>query len=238
MNTFSKEFKEAWKKVDEVTKQQLLVDKEVHAFLKPIFDDEAERTRFIKQCLNKLTARRMLNHAHWYLEMADAQEKVARGRPAIKIIFLMSLAEYITKARLRDNRIGSLKAIQSFFKFISKEDKALLQRGIEKLMVKIPHSKLRFTSLIRILYDVRNRAVHGEDYYSFSLPSPERKRKAYEEDGYTHWSLATTGYLMSQPRRRGGLRRKVRIPLDVTITYEDLREVFRRTAIANIQSLL
>lgn len=48
MNTFSKEFKEAWKKVDEVTKQQLLVDKEVHAFLKPIFDDEAERTRFIK----------------------------------------------------------------------------------------------------------------------------------------------------------------------------------------------
>ncbi len=224
-----------WKQVDDMTKKALLEDKEIHAFLRPVFSDKDERRRFIQKCLRRITPRRMLNHAHWYLEMADNQEKVRPGRPALKIIFLMALAEYITKMRIGNNRISSTAAIHSFFTFTSKEDKLELQKGIQRALIRHPNHQLRFSSLIRILYDVRNQAVHGEDYYSFSLADPEEKRKHAH---YTHWGLITSGYLVSRPSRRNARRRRARVALDITLTYEELREIFRRTAIANITSLL
>src|SRR5258708_860470 len=214
-----------WKKIDDLSKKGLLVDEDLHDFLKPIFPDISERTAFIKHCLKKLKTRRMLLRAQWYTEIADDKEKVRNNRPALKIIFLLALAEAIAKTRIGKNKIESLKAIQIFFQHVLPEDKKIITQNFQRALVKIKHHNLRFTSIIRILYDVRNRAVHGEDYYSFSLLDKDEKEKHKD---YTDFSLITAGSLGKKYKKR-------RVPLDICLTYEELRDVVRRTAIENIK---
>jgi len=220
--------------IDKAVKTHILNDGDVHRFLRPILKNSKERAVFIKKCLKKTKTRRMLNHAHWYIEIADAQDKVKYARPALKVIFLMSLAEYIAKEVYGGN-LGSEKAIQAFFKWTTKEDKEKIKNGIKRLIASRPHHSLYFRSIVNILYNVRNKAVHGEDYYSFSLPEPKYKEAHV---GYDHWGLIVPGELTIKPRKRTNIRKKHRISLDISITYEELREIFIRTAINGIKSLI
>jgi len=225
----NKGFKKDWEKIDELTKQGLLVDRELNFFLEPVFPNTVERVTFIRRCLKKLKTRRMLLRAQWYTHIADDQEKVRNNRPALKIIFLIALAEAVTKMRISTNNIGSLEAIKNFFKYILPTDKRILMNDFQRALTKPKHHTLRFSSIISILYDVRNKAVHGEDYYSFSLLDNKRKNE-FKTGEYTDWGLMTFGDLGKQNRKR-------RVTLDTRITYDELRDIFRRTAIENIKSL-
>lgn len=213
-------------KIDELAKQGILNDKNIHQFLKSEFPTRTERLSFIKECLKKISTRRMLLRAHWYTEIADDQSSIRESRPALNLIFLMAMAEAIAKKRTNNKNLGSLEAIKCFFEYISNEDKNFLRRNFRRTLLGAKYHDLRFSSVLRILYDVRNRAVHGENYYSFSLL--DRKSKLSHKH-YSSFSLISSGYL-------GPSKRKRRVSLDIKLTYEELRDVFRRTALANIKS--
>jgi len=217
--------KKIWQNIDDAVKKQLLVDKGLNDFLKSIFPIETERQKFIQKCVRKIKTRRMLLRAQWYTEMANDQENVRQNRPALKLIFLMALAEALAKQRIGTIHIGSFDAIKEFFKYISEDDKRILSRGFKRAMLKLKHHNLRFFSILKVLYNIRNSAVHGEDYFSFSLMDPENKRME------PNLSILTSGYL-------GSKKRKTRVSLDVKLTYEELRDVFVRTAILNIKYII
>lgn len=205
----------------------LLSDRGLHNFLRPELSDTKVRTDFIKKCLIKMKTRRMLLRAQWYTEIADDQEKVRNNRPALKIIFLIGLAEALAKVRV-NNRMQSLEAIKEFFKYILPRDKKFIQQHFRRTLLSYKHHSLSFLSVIKILYDIRNKAVHGEDYYSFSLMNADRK-KEYQSK-YTDYGFITFAELGKRYRKR-------RVSLDISLTYEELRDIFRRTAIENIKSL-
>ncbi len=220
--------KNQWRKIDEAVKQGLLEDKDLHNFLEPILHAKSDREDFIKKCLKKISTRRMLLRAQWYTEIADDQQKIRQGRPALRILFLLGLAEALAKKRIGNQHLESFKAIQEFFKYISVSDRNVLQTSFKRTLLHPRQPMLRFSSILRILYDIRNRAVHGDDFFSFSLMDKERKK---EHAHFSSFGLITSGYL-------GPRKRKKRISLDIKLTYEELRDIFRRTAIANIQSIL
>ncbi len=219
--------KNEWKQIDDSVKQELMVNPELNTFLEPVFLKPTERTDFIKNCLKKTKTRRMLLRSQWYTQIADDQEKVRNNRPALKIIFLMALAESVTKLRIGTNKIGSLEAIKEFFSCTTITDKKILMRDFQRALTKPKHHVLRFSSIIRIFYDIRNKAVHGEDYYSFSMLNNKGKTD-FQKGGYTHWGLMTFGNL-------GNRKGKRRVTLDTRITYDELRDIIRRTAIENIK---
>jgi len=83
-------------------------------------------------------------------------------------------------------------------------------------------------SIITILYNVRNDAVHGKDFWSFSLISEEDKQK-FEKDS-TDVSWLTSGKL-------GPRNKKQEIFLDTSLlTYKELRAIFIENAITLINS--
>lgn len=220
--------KNEWKKIDEAVKRGLLEDKNLHNFLQPIFSKQDDRVVFIKKCLRKISTRRMLLRAQWYIEIADDQGKIRQGRPALRILFLLGLAEALAKKRLGNRRLQSFKAIKEFFRYISLSDRNALCASFKRTLLRSRQPVLRFTSILRILYDIRNRAVHGDDFFSFSLMDEDTKK---EQARFSSFGLITTGYL-------GPRFREKRLSLDIKLTYEELRDIFRRTAIANIESLL
>ncbi len=220
--------KSDWENIDKGVRQGLLKDPDLHDFLEPVFPTFELRETFIARCLRKISTRRMLLRAQWYIEIADDQEKVRQSRPALRLIFLMSLAEAIAKKKHGNTHLRPFDAITEFFKFISVKDKNKLTSTFTRCLLGPNHHSLRFSSILRILYDVRNRAVHGEDYFSFSLMNQKRKE---EHTHYASFSLISSGYL-------GPSKRKRRVSLDIRLTYEELRDIFRRTAIANIEPLL
>ncbi len=204
-----------FEKIDELYKESMVSDKERNKYLKPIYPNKDDRENFIRKCLAKLKTRRMLNRAQWYSEIADTMEKVKPRNTALKIIFLMSLAEGVSTLKIgkrQSKSLGSFKTIKKFFDYISEDDKHRLITNIKNLSSSSRSQKLRFSSIVRLLYDVRNKAVHGEDYYSFSLES---------------------GTITSVETGRKTKRRKV---LNTSLAYKELRDIFRRTAIANIQA--
>jgi len=219
-----------FKKIDEGFKAEILADPALHKFLEPEFPNEPERADFIKRCLKKLTARRMLLLAQWYIELADHQSKVKESRPALNIIFLIAMSEAIAKMKTRNSKLGSLKAIQTFFRPIRPEDKEHLQRTFQRSLSSTKHHALRFSSIIRILYGVRNEAVHGGDFYGFSLYEGPKPPKDHV---IRHYGLLTFATMTSRTRKT-----KSKIALDLQLTYSELRDIFRRTAIENIKSLM
>ena len=228
--------KSPWKAIDDMTKRALVSDPDLNNFLTPFLPNKMDRRAFIRQCLRKLKTRRMLLRSQWYTELADRMHKVREGRDGLRLIFLMGMAEGVTKQKLGTNHIGSLDAILRFFRHISPEDKTAVRRGIRRALVSARHHKLLFSSIVRILYEVRNEAVHGEDFYSFSLLNPREKKKHIE---YMHFGLITSGSLGKAGfTKRGNRRRKRRVALDISMTYPELRNMMVRTAIANIRDAM
>lgn len=220
--------KNEWKIIDEAVKRGLLEDKNLHNFLQPVFNSRSGRAVFIRKCLRKISTRRMLLRAQWCTEIADDQGKIRQGRPALRIIFLLGLAEALAKKRMGNRSLQSFKAIKEFFRYISASDRNILCTSFKRTLLRPRQPTLRFTSILRMLYDIRNRAVHGDDFFSFSLMDEDTKK---EQAPYSSFGLITSGYL-------GSRYRKKRVSLDIKLSYEELRDIFRRTAIANIESLL
>ena len=102
-------------------------------------------------------------------------------------------------------------------------------RSFKRALTSAATPQLRFSSIIKILYEVRNKAVHGEDFWSFFFLTKKEKEE-FIKDGYTDYGLMTAGYL--------GRKSKKRVSLDLTLTYEEFRDIIIRTAIANIKSFL
>lgn len=207
-----------FRKIDKSVKESMVVNKRINEYLEPIYPRENDRQQFIRKCLDKQKTRRMLNRAHWYSEIADDIEKTKPGRVALKIIFLMSLAEGISALRIgkkHSKNIGSFNTIKEFFSHTSKEDRNKLIENFERIYFGPHRQTFRFSSIIRILYNVRNAAVHGEDYYSFSL-----------------------GHGVITSVKTGRKKTKRYTSVDANISYDGLRDIFRRTAIENIKSVL
>lgn len=224
--------KNPWRKIDRAVKKGLIEDTDLNNFLSPFFGSEINRKEFIRGCLIKLKTRRMLLRAQWYAEIADGLSVVRSNRPALQIIFLMSLAEGAARLRtgnVDDDSVSSKKMIHDFFKFTSAEDKKLLAQKFRRALVSVKHHKLRFSSAVNILYDIRSRAVHGNDFYSFSLLD-EQHEKEYINGGFTHCGVMTAGFLGKKRKR------KRRVPLDISLTYRDLRDIVVRTALENIRN--
>lgn len=218
------------RKLDKLAVKGIFVDPKLNRLLTPFFIGRKEKEGFINKCLTRLKTRRMLLRIQWYVEIADDMRKIKQSRPALNLIFLMALAESIAKQKMVKNSNDSLAAIKEFFKHISEGDKKILQRKFKRALLSPKTPMLRFSSIVRILYDVRNRAVHGDDFWSFSLLQQEQK-ESYEQEKYTDYGMLTTGSLGKRGKKR-------RVSLEIALTYEDLRGIFIRTAITNIQSLL
>jgi len=118
--------------------------------------------------------------------------------------------------------------IKRFFDFISEKDKEILKHNFKRALLKPKHHEFRFSSILRILYNVRNRAVHGEDFWTFSLMEKEQK-KNFIKDGYTSFAVISDGYLGYRLKKRNE-------KLSISLTYEELRDIFIRTAISNIKN--
>jgi len=222
--------KKAFKDADEKIQQGILSDNDLYGVLQPCFASKSDARDFVKKCLTNIKTRRMLLRVQWYTELADDIVKVREGRPALRLIFLMAMAEHIEKNRLGDDDIGSWNAIWGFFSNISKDDKEKLGKSFRRTLLNSKYHSLRFSSIIRILYDIRNRAVHGVDFWSFSFLDQATKSKA-KASHYTHYSLITSGLLGKRGRKR-------RVSLDLTLTYEELRDIMVRTAVSSIKTLL
>ncbi|MDD5251011.1 MAG: hypothetical protein PHT12_00080 [Patescibacteria group bacterium] len=192
-------------------------------FLRPAFSNRTECMKFLKRCYKRRRAWYSLWGACWYVEIADAMSSVRRERPALNIIFLMGMAEAI--ARVRNRGFRSEKLVRHFFYKISEEDKELLLGGIRRTFGRGYYHRLRFSSVIKILYEARNAAVHGEDYFSFQLATS----KGYARNAGYSYSVITSG-------RLGKRRNKKRVErLEIKMTYMILRDIFIRTAIRNLE---
>lgn len=202
------------------------IDIDVDNFLKPVFPKQEEMESFVTKCDRKENARLALLNAAWYTAIADGQEKVRHSRPPLRIIFLMAMAEYVAKQRV-GGKLRSFDAVEEFFACISDGDKDLLLKTMRRSIVPPAQEGLTLQLILEILYNVRSGAVHGEDYFSFALMDEEEKKKY----GAESFAIITTGYT-------GRGSEKISVDLDTTLTYEELRDVFRRTAIENIKLML
>jgi|SRR3989338_2579710 len=216
------------RKANKHIKQMLAQDKSSLSFWSRYFPTRNDASDFMKNCLKKLLTRRMMLRTEWYVEIADKMPKIHDSRPALQVIFLVALAESIARRRFTKRQAYQLKSkglIINFFKYITDPDKKELETKFRRSLTSTGYHQLRISSIVRILYQVRNDAVHGEEYWSFSLVDIRRHKDAHEP----HWRLMTSGWL-------GTTKRKRRITIETKLTYENLRDIFVRTAIQNIQS--
>ena len=174
-----------------------------------------------------MTTRRMMLHTQWYTEIADKIIKI-KYRPALQIAFLIALAENIAAQRFTKKqgiKMGTKGLILDFFKFINESDKQELNTKFKRLFSSTKNHRLRISSIIKILYQVRNNVFHGKEFWEFFLVDKSRHHDADKP----YWSLITIGWLGTRKSQR-------RTTLDLKITYDDLRDIFIRTAIRNIES--
>ncbi|MEX0999924.1 MAG: hypothetical protein WD000_08205 [Thermodesulfobacteriota bacterium] len=208
---------------DERIDKNILEDPELNFFLDRYISNKGEKILFIKDCLKKDQKRKILLRLQWYAETADRMEMIRRGRPALQITFLMAMAEAIMAGKKENNNLPSKQAIKDFFLGVDLRDQKVLEFGIKLSLNDIEEPYLTLPKIIDIMYEVRNRVVHGKDYWNFLMPDKKDVR-----EGFT---LVTRGWI----GKRG---KKKEISLDVRIAYEELRDVFIRTGLNHIRSIL
>ena len=165
----------------------------------------------------------------WFCQIADGLELVRKNRPALQIVFLVALAEGIAKQRV-GKKMGSFLGIKEFFKkYINASDKKHLEHSFRRSITGPRLHKLTFTSQLRILYEVRNRVVHGEEFWVFFFMGKKEKER-YIKEKFTDYAHLTEGWLGKQNRKR-------RVSLEMTLTYEEFKNIVIRTAIANINAV-
>lgn len=188
--------------------------KELSDFLKSYTAIVGDAKSFIEKCCRRNKTRKSLLRTSWLTDIADQMQNINPRRPALSIVFLVILAETITRllfAQFSKNN-GPRKRFKKFFEAASNEEKAFLLCGIQRYDG--TSRKFRFNTLLDIIYNLRNQVFHEGRYFDFFFHEPQ-------------WQgTIVTGY--------AGIKRLRKVSLDMTLSYENFRDVFVKTALRNI----
>src|SRR5437867_2059191 len=133
--------------------------------------------------LSMRAAKIVLHQAARMLWLADRIEEVARGRPALLILFYLIAAEAVAKLVVRFQGEGeSRRHVHIFFEDIcSPRHRDTLANAFGR-EVGVPPLTVHET--VDLLYDVRCDVVHEGQYFTFTLPEPtDRFQMITEYDG-------------------------------------------------------
>jgi hypothetical protein len=109
----------------------------------------------------------ILHQAARMVWLADRIDKVARGRPALQVLFYLIAAEAVAKIAFQFKKVGQSKRyVKRFFgEICSKVHRTRLARAFS-------YSGIRFLSpesAVDLLYGVRCNVAHEGMYYNFNL---------------------------------------------------------------------
>ena len=196
---------------------------ELEDFYAPYFSTQEEVKKYIKKCFNKEYTKRILLHTKWLVEIADNIERIKPGRPGLKVVFLITVAESVVKLSSRGlSEFHPWGHIKDFFQSLSQEDKVMLQDNIYRWSRSRYDSKprLRIETIARIFYNVRNKVLHEGVYYRFSFHENEN-------DG-TEGCTITEAYI-------GKIKKRKKILVALTISYKSFRDVIIRTVLNRVR---
>ena len=116
-------------------------------------------------------AKIVLYQAARMLWLADHIEPLARGRPALLILFYVIAAEAVAKLVIGFKGVGESKRhVRLFFEDIcSHRHRSILANAFRR---NAGGSTLTLRETVDLLYDVRCDVVHEGQYFTFALPDP------------------------------------------------------------------
>jgi len=145
-------------------------------FYRPIFSTPTECKTFCERVESAPEAQRpvkvVFHQAARLTWLGDRINDIAKGRPALQILFYLITAETIAKLTyIFDGKGDSRKYVHAFFeKLCSNTD----QETLAKAFRESPNGRpLGLQEAIDLLYDVRCDVAHRGMYYVFTLPLDE-----------------------------------------------------------------
>jgi hypothetical protein len=117
----------------------------------------------------KRTAKIMLHQAARMVWLADQVDRLARGRPALQIMFYMIAAEAVAKLGAGFEGEGeSRKHVRLFFqRYLTASDRERVHHAVERAS---PLPRTTPYTVVDYLYDVRCDVVHRGQYFNLTLP--------------------------------------------------------------------
>ncbi len=207
---------ELFEKIDRQAKSSIENDASLNELLVGYLESPDAVREFIKRCLKNQSTREMLLRVQWYTELTHSIGTVRPGRPALQLIFLIAMAEGLSKTRdgKSDSDTKSKYYFKEFFTLISDEDTKRIET-----QVKLDFRSMSLDSFLDILYHARCNAVHGREFWLLSFK--------HGDDGVT---LLADGDIGSGSDKR-------RVYYDTTMQFSEVIDIFIRTALANIEAL-
>lgn len=185
---------------------------EAEEFVDEIFSSEKEGRE------ETLRPRRIANRLKWYL---NEGESFPLRIVSLRIVFISAMAEGIDKIfHGRDDEEGrSRESVENFFRNIPEKilDELVIvheESGIDR--------NLTNEEFAQMLYYVRCDAMHGREFWGFSL----------QEDGANQgdYNLFQGVFVGS-----GKAKRKIHVSLKTSFTYEALRDIVMKIGIKYIK---
>lgn len=180
------------------------------------FPSQSEANAFIRKCSKKKKTSRALLLTQWLTNIADDIENIKPGRPALKIVFLIILAESVEKI-LNSKATSPRRAFKAFFSKTNQDDRIMLLKGIRNFSTN--SGNLRFNTILDILYNLRNRVFHEGLYFDFHLNDKAEENMTQTTEGYAG----------------NKFRKQRKVMLDIALSYNQLRDIVVRTALDNIR---
>lgn len=195
--------------------------------LRPFFTDEESLQAFLSEAMKNQEAHRMLLHLDWYTELADLIEAIRPERAPLRLIFLLAGAENLMRKRaaleknsVDANHMKSWDVISQFFAALSQDNQNRLLRGVRRPLGDEKGVEFSIEEIVRILWQARNDAAHGVDFYTFQTPeSPE----------------VADGGLLTEGRMN---RDEDFFPLDMQITFEEIQNIILETALEHVKAVM
>ena len=143
-------------------------------FYAPAFGNDDSKSRDFYKSLTQTPARVVLHQAARMVWLGDQIDQVARGRPALQILFLMIAAEAVAKlADSFEDEGQSRKYVKQFFlKICSDDHRVQLGRAFRGSA-----GWLTAEDAVDFLYVVRCDVAHWGKYFELHLPRPELDEK-------------------------------------------------------------
>jgi len=139
-------------------------------FYAPAFGNDDSQARAFYKSLTETPARVVMHQAARMVWLGDQIDQVARGRPALQILFFMIAAEAVAKlADGFEDEGQSRKYVRRFFLNICSDDHRARLAGALCGSV----GWLSAEEVVDFLYDVRCDVAHRGKYFDLHLPRPE-----------------------------------------------------------------
>jgi len=140
------------------------------AFYAPAFGGNEALSREFYAALTDRTAKIIIHQAARMLWLSDQIDEVARGRPALQILFFIIAAEAVSKLQADFEGEGQSRFhVRRFFlELCSDELRSRLAPAFQS-----NGSWLTPTEAVDLLYDLRCDVAHRGQYYNLHLPRPE-----------------------------------------------------------------